>query len=430
MSKFDEIIGYAQIKNELKQISDTLKNPKNYEKLGISAPTGLLLYGDPGVGKSLMANAVIEDSGRNVFVCRKNKPNGEFINEIKKTFDMAVENAPSIVFLDDMDKFTNGDMRHRDAEEYVTIQSCIDEIKGKSVFVIATVNETRVLPDSLLRAGRFDRSIEVLAPCGKDAEKIIAHYLEGKKISDDVDVKAITKLLDGKSCAELETVINEAGLYAGYKRLDTISMEHITNACLRMFFDFLPPCYDDSDTDVQSIMLPEIIYHEAGHAVVSEVLCPESVSLIYVGNGKSRESGITHLYNNQNTTSQYWAKSRLTTVLAGAASTEQKFGTVDSGAHSDYERAFDLAERLVEENCIDGLQLFSFKYNHSQHHLSAQEQVVMAEVERYYRKAKEIIALNKEFLEKLAAALAEKKLLCEADIKKIKDECKIVPVAL
>ena len=94
MSKFDEIIGYAQIKNELKQISDTLKNPKNYEKLGISAPTGLLLYGDPGVGKSLMANAVIEDSGRNVFVCRKNKPNGEFINEIKKTFDMAVENAP------------------------------------------------------------------------------------------------------------------------------------------------------------------------------------------------------------------------------------------------------------------------------------------------------------------------------------------------
>ena len=377
-----------------------------------------------------MANAVIEDSGRNVFVCRKNKPNGEFINEIKKTFDMAVENAPSIVFLDDMDKFTNGDMRHRDAEEYVTIQSCIDEIKGKSVFVIATVNETRVLPDSLLRAGRFDRSIEVLAPCGKDAEKIIAHYLEGKKVSDDVDVKAITKLLDGKSCAELETVINEAGLYAGYKHLDTISMEHITNACLRMFFGFLPPCYDDSDTDVQSIMLPEIIYHEAGHAVVSEVLCPESVSLIYVGNGKSRESGITHLYNNQNTTSQYWAKSRLTTVLAGAASTEQKFGTVDSGAHSDYERAFDLAETLVEENCIDGLQLFSFKYNHSQHHLSAQEQVVMAEVERYYRKAKEIIALNKEFLEKLAAALAEKKLLCEADIKKIKDECKIVPVAL
>lgn len=221
---------------------------------------------------------------------------------------MAVENAPSIVFLDDMDKFTNGDMRHRDAEEYVTIQSCIDEIKGKSVFVIATVNETRVLPDSLLRAGRFDRSIEVLAPCGKDAEKIIAHYLEGKKVSDDIDVKAITKLLDGRSCAELETVINEAGLYAGYKHLDSISMEHITNACLRMFFGFLPPCYDDSDTDVQSIMLPEIIYHEAGHAVVSEVLCPESVSLIYVGNGKSRESGITHLYNNQNTTSRYWEK--------------------------------------------------------------------------------------------------------------------------
>lgn len=138
MRKFDMIIGYSPIKKELKQIADTLKNRDAYDKLGVSAPRGLLLYGEPGVGKSLMATAIIEESGRQAFVCRKDQPNGDFVKEIKATFDKAIANAPSIVFLDDMDKFANGDESHPDAEEYVTVQSCIDEAKGKAVFVLAT----------------------------------------------------------------------------------------------------------------------------------------------------------------------------------------------------------------------------------------------------------------------------------------------------
>ena len=166
MKAMDKIIGYSSIKRELRQISDTLKNREAYDKLGVSSPRGLLLYGDPGVGKSLMAAAIIEESGRQAYTCRKDKPNGDFVKYIKETFDKAAENAPSIVFLDDMDKFTNGDERHPDAEEYVTVQSCIDEVKGKEVFVLATVNNIRNLPRSLRRAGRFDRTIEVEAPRG------------------------------------------------------------------------------------------------------------------------------------------------------------------------------------------------------------------------------------------------------------------------
>ena len=162
MKAMDKIIGYSSIKRELKQISDTLKNREAYDKLGVSSPRGLLLYGDPGVGKSLMAAAIIEESGRPAYICRKDKPNGDFVKYIKETFDKAAENAPSIVFLDDMDKFTNGDERHPDAEEYVTVQSCIDEVRGKEVFVLATVNNIRNLPRSLRRAGRFDRTI---GPC-------------------------------------------------------------------------------------------------------------------------------------------------------------------------------------------------------------------------------------------------------------------------
>ena len=108
MSAFDHVIGYWGIKKELEQISDTLKNREIYEKLGVMSPRGLLLHGEPGVGKTLMASALMEESGRKVFVCRKDKPNGDFIREIKAIFDKAVQCAPSIVFLDDMDKFANG----------------------------------------------------------------------------------------------------------------------------------------------------------------------------------------------------------------------------------------------------------------------------------------------------------------------------------
>ena len=112
MNAFNRIIGYSEIKQELVQIADTMKNREIYRELGVSTPRGLLLYGDPGLGKTLMAKCLIEASGRTAFTCRKTEPNGEFIKVIKETFDQAVENAPAIVFLDDMDKFANEDTDH------------------------------------------------------------------------------------------------------------------------------------------------------------------------------------------------------------------------------------------------------------------------------------------------------------------------------
>lgn len=159
MKAFEKIIGYEAIKMELAQISDVLANNDAYKKLGVSSPRGLLLHGDPGVVKTLMASAVISASGRKAFICRKNSPNGDFVMKIKKTFKDAAEAAPSIVLLDDMDKFANGDERHPDAEEYVTVQSCIDDIKGKEVFVLATANRLRALPRSLMR--------RTLRPCDR-----------------------------------------------------------------------------------------------------------------------------------------------------------------------------------------------------------------------------------------------------------------------
>ena len=171
MSAFDKVIGYESIKKELIRFCDVLKNPERYRKLGVTIPSGILLEGEPGIGKTLMVNCFIEESGCRSFTIRKGKPNGDFVNEICETFRKAKEEASAIVFLDDMDKFANEDEDHRDAEEYVAVQSCIDECKGSGVFVLATVNTRYCLPDSLIRVGRFDRVIEMLRPMVRMQEK-------------------------------------------------------------------------------------------------------------------------------------------------------------------------------------------------------------------------------------------------------------------
>lgn len=183
MYKFDRIIGYDAIKNELLQICDMIKNKEVYKKLGAKLPQGILLYGKPGLGKRLMAKSIIEESGLKTYTIRKNKGNGDFIAYITETFQTAKEHAPSIVFLDDMDKFANEDSNHCDTEEYVAVQSGIDEVKHCGVFVIATVNEIWKLPKSLKRSGRFDRKIEVRPPSDNDANRIISYYLSKRYFS-------------------------------------------------------------------------------------------------------------------------------------------------------------------------------------------------------------------------------------------------------
>ena len=115
MNEFDDIIGYDATKEELVRIADTLKNAERYRKFGVTSPRGLILYGRPGTGKTLMANCLIKASGRPAFTCRRTESDNSFIDKMKAVFEEAEQNAPSIVLLDDMDKFANSDFQHRDA---------------------------------------------------------------------------------------------------------------------------------------------------------------------------------------------------------------------------------------------------------------------------------------------------------------------------
>ena len=416
MREFDKIIGYESVKAELERICDIMTDYDKYRNLGVATPRGLLLYGNPGVGKTLMANCLIKESNRKTFTCRKDRPDGDFINYIKKVFEDAKENAPSIVLLDDMDKFANQDEYHRNAEEFVTVQSCIDDCKNYEVFVLATANDLRALPKSLLRTGRFDKSIRVDNPQGEDAEKIIKHYLANKKIVEDIDSKLIARILNGGSCADLETVINEAGINAGHANKAIIETEDVIRAAMRVIFG-APENLQGIDDE----SLRRIAYHEAGHAVVAEALEPDSVCIVSVLSHIGETGGVTAYYQDD----KYWIskkymENRVISLLGGKAATEIVYGEVDVGANNDLHRAFNIVERFADDYCSNSFDRRQLGDPGSNDLQSRREMQISVEIENYYWTAKKIIVENKDFLDRLANALVENKTLIFSQIKKLK----------
>ncbi len=425
MSAFDRIIGYEQTKRELMQISDILRHYEYYEKFGVACPKGLLLYGKPGVGKTLMAECLIEDSERTMFICRKDKARNMFVEDIKATFEEAKKCAPSIILLDDMDKFSNEDERQKNTEEYVTVQSCIDDLKGASVYVIATVNNRRTLPDSLIRAGRFDKTIEVCVPRGEEANEIIRHYLQNKKVNLDINIKTVTRIMEGASCAELESVINEAALYAGYERSETIEMRHFVKASMQIIYRKQLYENDENNLGVYN-EYAQTVYHEAGHVVVSEILRAGSVAFVALVQSRESVAGTTICHIDTSMPNLEEMKKSIMIRMAGKAASEYKWGNIDSGSKDDIQCAFKRLKEMFGELCVGGFQYYSNEYEDSEQKTANCEQAITLKMEEYYQKARAIVTRNQEFLDKVACELHEKKFLTELDIRRIREQCNII----
>ncbi len=426
MSKnaFDKIIGYEEIKEELLQICDMIKNRERYEALGAKLPHGVMLYGDPGLGKSLMAKCFIAESGLKSYTIRRNKGNNDFISEISDTFKKAKENAPAVIFLDDLDKFANEDDDHCDAEEYVAVQAGIDDIDGSDVFVIATVNESYKLPQSLKRPGRFDRKINVQSPTESDAVKIIAYYLKNKRIAENVNMTDLTKMISYSSCAELETMLNEAAINAGYLRKDKIEMEDLIRSVLRMQYDSPDNFTKKSQEDLKRTAL-----HEAGHLVASEVLLAESVGLASLrSTGRDSTGGFIHRCKDLPRRPYH-----IIVSLAGKAAVELYYSdAVASGCYRDIQRAFNMIREAISENATHGFGMIDVATrrfsNTSESMNSRNEAVTQAELERYMVITKNLLLKNRDFLEKTAAALEKQETLLFSDIQKIKSTTSVTPV--
>ena len=423
------MIGYDSIKNELAQIIDALNNEDVYSALGVKKPGGLLLYGPPGTGKTTMANALIEESGRKCFTCRrdgsKDSDETDFAARINSLFEKAIAESPSIVFLDDMDKYANEDQNRSDAEEYVVVQAGIDKVRGRDVFVVATANKIEKLPGSLTRAGRFDTSIEVGAPSGQEAIKIIDHYLGQKSFVGEADPGTIARLMNGSTCADLEMIVNKAGMYAGFERAEQISGKHLVKACLHSKFGIPEKMLDDKVEPVdlfdKTCERAKVLWHEAGHAVVSEVLAPGSVDLVNSLGTVEGKRGCTCCDLKMVADSLESLEVSIMTGLGGMAATEHIFGKHGVGNGSDISNAYYLVGKLVESENLGGFY-YAQRDNYSSDKLDAtREHVTAALVQRYYNKTMELLCDNHELLVAVAKELAEKGYLLAEDIKRIKE---------
>ena len=413
MNAFDKVIGYRALKKELLGLCDMIRNREYYEEFGATLPKGILLEGSPGLGKTLLAKCFIEECGLSAFVIRKNK-NENFADHITGVFEKAKASAPCILFLDDMDKFANEDDERPDAAEYVAVQTGIDEVKETDVFLIATVNHIQKLPHSLIRAGRFDRRISVERPESSDCVKIIKHYLSKKKVSQNLNVDDIAKMISYSSCAELETIVNEAAIHAAFERKTVIDKDDFIYAVLKCKYGAR-----DAEEIKDAEKLREIAVHEAGHAVMSELLIPGSVGIASIVRNSYHEiNGLVHcckkITDPQDTM----------IALAGKAAVDILLGTFDAGVEDDLSTAFRNIRYEIADLGKAGFSTLGVARGGEKDSEALTikiETAVQTEMENKLYKARKILTQNKVFLEKTAQALLQKETLLYSDIQKIRN---------
>ena len=412
---FKEIIGYDNTKKTLERLIDVLNNKEKYKKIGSTIPNGLLLYGPPGLGKTTFSKEILNNVNRKKYVIRKTKSDGNFMDYLSNIFEQAKINQPSIILLDDLDKFAEDD-NTRNAEEFVTVQSLIDDIKNEDIFVIATANDKYILPHSLLRSGRFDIKIEIDYPDESESYEIIKHYLKNKKIDKDVNIKNISYILSCRSCADLERACNQAGLYAAYKNKTKIGNDELLRAALELSYN--TNIESDNKEDKYTI---NIAYHEAGHAIVGEYLEPGSVTFITVAKTDSDTNGITIYQKNKNYFDDIkFMENRVITLLAGKAATEIIYNKCDVGANSDLHRAYDIVERFVDNYCmLDFNSWIRHIEEQSEKVKQIKDENINKLIQKYYNQAKEILIENKSKLDLLANTLKNKKILFQDEIQTI-----------
>lgn len=417
MDKFDEkVIGYDSIKETLRQIADVLKRPEAYKEKGVSMPRGLLMESAPGLGKSLMASILMEESGRKSFVFRRINEGNTFLGEMKDIFDVAKEEAPSILLLEDLNLYVESNSPY--APEWACLQACIDETSDADIFVIATTNDTRYMPKSLLRPGRFDYILNLNPPLGKTAEDIVSYYLRDKNLAKDVQISDIVKAMPQVSCATLETVMNLAAINSVYRDHAHVQKEDIIDALLKVVYNLRKTDCEDDSQEHQMIAV-----HEAAHAVVGEVLHSGSIGIITIRGSHGAIGGMESGF-------AVYAKSEeefqdgIIKTLAGKAGTALIYGIMDIRAAADIKKADQLLDIWLCHFAGGGFSGVEPSENRlSEPRLSYNEAIKSAKLEELYRRAYKILYDNRDFLLAVQKELLEHETLLNSDLAKIRESC-------
>jgi cell division protease FtsH len=352
--KWHEVAGLEEVKAELQEVVDFLRDPKRFERLGARVPKGILLYGPPGTGKTLLAKALAHESGASFYSSSASAFVEMFAGlgaaRIRKLFIEARKNAPAIVFIDELDAVGAARTGHGfNREQDQTLNQLLVELDGfdarAQVVVMGASNRIQDLDPALLRPGRFDRQVLVSAPDLAGREEILRVHTLGKPLAEDVNLDVVARQTAGLTGADLANIANEAAIFAGRARKQVIENDDFDNALERVVAG-LQQRRVVSDKEKRILA-----YHEAGHAVMShlmgDALPAQKVTIV------SRGEALGYTLNMPAEERYLRTKEELVDMmkvfLAGRAAEQIVFGRVTNGAANDLEKATELARSMVFE---------------------------------------------------------------------------------
>ena len=429
---FDDVAGVDEEKEELEEIVQFLKNPKKFTDMGARIPKGVLLVGQPGTGKTLLAKAVAGEAGVPFFIISGSDFVEMFVgvgaSRVRDLFDQAKKNAPCIIFIDEIDAVG----RQRGAglggghdEREQTLNQLLVEMDGfaanEGVIVLAATNRPDVLDKALLRAGRFDRQIVVGLPDVKAREQILEVHSRKKRLADDVDLKVIAKNTSGFAGADLENVLNEAAFLAARRNLNEIGMREIEDAMIKVTMG------PEKKTKVRSEKENKLVaYHEAGHAVVSHYLETQDPvhEISIVPRGMAGGYTMYRPTEDKSFMSKTEMEENIVSLLGGRVAEALILNDISTGASNDIERATKIARSMVTKygmsERIGALMLGSSQeevflgrdFGHTKEYSEETAAVIDEETKKIvdtgYNRAKQILSDNIDKLHQVAGILLEK----------------------
>ncbi len=437
---FADVAGCDESKEELQEIVEFLKSPDKFQKLGGKMPRGVLLFGAPGTGKTLLARAVAGEAGVPFFSASASEFVEMFVgvgaSRVRDLFDQAKKAAPAVIFIDELDAVG----RHRFAgiggghdEREQTLNQLLIELDGfeqnQGIILIAATNRPDVIDPALLRPGRFDRQVHIPLPHLKGREEILKVHAKNVKMGPDGDLAVLARRTPGFSGADLANVINEAALLAARKGKEFVDLSDLEESTERVMAG------PKRRTSVMSEREKKIVaYHESGHTLVAKLLKGtdpvHKVSIISRGHALGYTLQLPT--EDKVLTTRTEILNRLAVLLGGRCAEDITFSEITTGAADDLAKASSFATRMVTEfgmsELIGPLSLkkpdaevflgrdISQKGGYSERTAQLIDQEVKRLVEEAQSKARDLLQKHRAILDDLAAKLFDREVLTGEDI--------------
>ena len=424
---WDDIAGVEETKDELREVVEFLRHPKQFKALGATVPKGILLHGPPGTGKTLLAKAVAHESGANFY----GQSASSFVEmfaglgaaRIRRLFKQARENAPAIVFIDELDAVGTHRGSDISGERDQTLNQLLVEMDGfdsrDNVIVMAASNMLEKLDKALLRPGRFDRQVFVPPPDMRGRERILGVHTRSKPLGQDVDMERVAQHTAGLTGADLANLCNEAAILAGRNSRDFITQSDFDNAFERVVAGL------QSRKVITDHEKRVVAWHEAGHALVSELL--PSVDKVQKVSIVPRGKALGYTLNLPQ--EDRYLKSReelidyMKVLLAGRVSEQITFGRITTGASDDLKRVTDIARGMVYEygmgTSIRSHQVPADDFNVSESLRQTRDEEVSEISEEAYRGAYRLLLDHRDLLDDIAERLLANEVIEHEEIREI-----------